>query len=216
MGYEAVVFDNDGVLVTPTRLSTLRSAMREAYAAVGVADPHPTAVEVLIGPESVGLLRSVAEQWGTDAESLWTARERAAVEHQRRDIREGKKERYPDVDALEALDRPTAVVSNNQHETVQFVLEYLDIDGPDPILGREPTLPGLRRKKPTPYYIERALEALATRDALYVGDRQKDVVAARAAGIDVAYIRREHNAEPPLEVEPTHAIDSLAELPGIV
>ena len=39
--YDAVLFDNDGVLVEPPAPETQRAAIREAFLAVGVDDPRP-------------------------------------------------------------------------------------------------------------------------------------------------------------------------------
>jgi phosphoglycolate phosphatase-like HAD superfamily hydrolase len=44
---------------------------------------------------------------------------------------------------------------------------------------------------------------------LYVGDSESDVEAARRAGVDVAFLRRTHNAERSLSVEPTYEVTSL-------
>lgn len=205
--YDAIVFDNDGVLTTPTDRDVLRGAIREAFEAVGVTDPPDEHVRTLLGP-SVDSLLDVAESHDVDPHYLWTEREHAAIEAQLGEIRTGRKRLYDDVGALDTLETAMAIVSNNQHETIGNVLEHFDLPWVDTWYGREPTIQGIDRKKPTPYYLEAALEDLAIDDALYVGDSWVDVEAADAAGIDAAFLRRDGH-EPARPVEPTYEIESL-------
>ncbi|MFC3958711.1 HAD family hydrolase [Halovivax cerinus] len=215
MGYDAFVFDNDGVLTTPTERAVLERAMETAFATVGVAAPPPEHVETLIGPTVEGL-RSIARTHDVDPADLWTARERAAIDAQLEAIRAGEKRLYDDVAAVTDLDVPRAIVSNNQHETIGNIVEHFELDGFDPWIGREPTLDGIRRKKPRPYYLERAVDALDATNPLYVGDSHSDVTAASAAGIDAAFVRRDHRTGYELETEPTHELPSLDRLAELV
>ena len=218
MRYDALVFDNDGVLTTPTRSDALRRAMRTAFETVGAPSPSPADVETLIRPD-VPSLRAIAEECGVDPSTLWEARERAAIDVQLAEIRAGRKRLYDDVTTLADLadlDVPRAIVSNNQHETIANIVDHFGLEGFDPWYGREPTLDGIRRKKPTPYYLERALEALDCERPLYVGDSRIDVIAAEAAGIDSAFVWREHRTGYEFPEEPTHEIDSLTALATLV
>ncbi|MDQ2049715.1 HAD-IA family hydrolase [Natronolimnohabitans sp. A-GB9] len=213
--YDAVVFDNDGVLTTPTEREALLEAIHDAFADVGVTDPPADHVRTLLGP-SVDSLREVADAHDVDPNDLWTAREHAAIETQLAEIEAGRKRRYDDVDALAPLESATAIVSNNQHETIANILNHFDFEWVDTWYGREPTVKGIDRKKPTPYYLELALEELGTENALYVGDSWVDVEAADAAGIDAAFLRRDHVEGVGLPAAPTYEIESLEELPGLL
>ncbi|WP_254765739.1 HAD family hydrolase [Salinilacihabitans rarus] len=220
MRYDAVVFDNDGVLTTPTRREALRRAMRTAFESVGAVAPADEHLDTLISPD-VPSLRSIATEHGVEASELWAARERAAVEVQYEEIRAGQKTLYDDVSSLDDLTAPRAIVSNNQHETIANIVEHFGLDGFDPWYGREPTIAGIERKKPTPYYLERAIDDIGCSNPLYVGDSWVDVAAADAVGIDSAFVWRDHRdgydlTAFDLESEPTHEIDTLAELPGLV
>ena len=217
MPYDAVVFDADGVLVEPTAGETLEAAIRAALAEHGVDDPSQEDVDGLraTSPEE---LRAVAERHGLDdAAAFWASRDEHASAAQRDAVRAGEKALYDDVGAVIDLPVPLAVVSNNQQATVDFVLEQAGLaDRFDPIYGREPTLEDVARKKPAPYYLERAIEALGAENPLFVGDSNVDLAAAEAAGVDSAFIRRPHRADYELTHEPTFEIESLAELPAIV
>ncbi|RKD95162.1 HAD family hydrolase [Halopiger aswanensis] len=213
--YDAVIFDNDGVLTTPTDYDVLVDATYNAFASVGAAEPTRDHVETLLGPD-VESLRRVADDHGVDPADLWAARERAAIEAQLEEIRAGRKRLYDDVSVLDRLEKPSAIVSNNQHETIENILEYLDIGGFDVCYGREPSIEGIQRKKPNTYYLESAIDDLGVANPLYVGDSRVDVTAAVEAGIDSAFVRRDHREGYDLPTEPDYEIDSLAALEDLV
>ncbi|RQH03086.1 HAD family hydrolase [Natrarchaeobius oligotrophus] len=215
--YDAVVFDNDGVLTTLTDREVLLEAITDAFREVGVAEPPAEQVRTLLGPD-VDSVRRIARDHGVDAEALWEARERAAVTAQFEELVAGRKRPYEDIAILEELEVPTGVVSNNQHETIANVLEQCDLAEFDVWYGREPSLEGIARKKPEPYYLERAIDDLGATNPLYVGDSPVDVIAADAAGVDAAFVRRDHRleSEPPTDPEPTYEIDSLEEIRPLV
>jgi len=119
---------------------------------------------------------------------------------------------HDDVAALDRLEVPLGLVSNNQHATIEFLLAHHDLPDFVTARGRRPTLDGAAARKPEPAYLEAALEELSVSDALYVGDSQKDVIAAQRAGIDSAYLRREHVADVELAAEPTFEVADLRDL----
>ncbi|ELY57370.1 HAD family hydrolase [Natronococcus jeotgali] len=211
MAYDAFVFDNDGVLTRPTDRSVLTDAICGAFAEVGVADPTTEEIETMLSP-TVDSLRAVATAYDLEPATLWEARERAAIEAQREELASGRKRTYDDVAALDALRAPTAIVSNNQHETIENVLEHCSLAPFDVWYGREPTLAGIERKKPEPYYLERAIDELGAENPIYVGDSRVDIAAADAVGIDAAFVRRDHRREYELPTAPTYELESLAGL----
>ena len=214
MSYEAVIFDNDGVLTEPTPSEVLRRAVRDAF---GEFDAEPT-TEGVDGVVHGGLTRikRVCEVHGIDHEAFWPRREAHAADAQRVAMETGAKPLYDDTDAIRELDVPLGVVSNNQHATVEHVLDVYDLrDHFAVAYGREPCVDGLRRSKPSPHYLERALSDLGIESALYVGDSNVDVLTASRAGIDSACVRRPHRADYQLVAEPTYEIDSLRNLSAI-
>lgn len=213
--YDAIVFDNDGVLTTPTERDVLVEAMHDAFETVGVTEPPTDHVDTLLRPD-VRSLRRIADDHGIGPEELWTAREDAAIAVQLTELRTGRKRHYDDVATLESLSVPTGIVSNNQHETIGNIIEHCDLGGFDVWYGREPTLEGIERKKPTPYYLERAFADLDVENPLYVGDSRVDIAAADAAGVDAAFIRRDHRMGYELSTEPAHEIESLSRLSELV
>jgi len=216
--YDAILLDNDGVLVEPPSHETLREATRAAFEAVGVDDADERHVEDVMHGVTPELLGEVCGAYGIDRASFWEARDRRAAAAQRAEFRDGDRDRYDDVAALAALDQAFGVVSSNQHTMIEFILEYFEFEALfDTYYGRELAVESVRRKKPNPHYLERALDDLGTESALFVGDSESDVEAARRAGLDSAFVRRPHREGLELSVEPTYEVEDLwgvAEIAG--
>lgn len=210
MGYDAVLFDHDGVLVDLTSMATHRRGAREAFAAVGVEDPAEEDVEATSIGVTPEILTTVCERYGIDPSAFWFQRDSITARGQFEEIRAGEKGPYDDLDVLADLPVPMGVVSSNQRATVAFSLSYFGLaDHFETLQARDPTVESLARKKPDPYYVERALSELDASNALLVGDSESDVTAAERAGIDAAFVRRPHRADADLAVSPTHEIDGL-------
>lgn len=215
--YDAIVFDNDGVIVEPTDRAHITDAVYEAFRELG-HDTDRDAVDraVADGAGPAGTVGAADVAGSIDVETFWTRREERAAATQKRLVRDGTKALYDDVTVLETLDARMGMVSNNQHETVAFIVDHYGLDFFETVHGREPSVAGAERKKPDPYYLERALAELGTRDALYVGDSEVDIAAARRADVDSAFLRREHSADTDLAVEPTYEVPDLRGLAELV
>lgn len=215
-GYEAILLDMDGVIVEPSPGRVYEEAATEALRTVGVCDPDSEQRELLqsLPSERPERLRSLAQSCGVDSDELWRVREHIAADLQREAIAAGEKPLYEDVDQVRSIDARVGIVSNNQDRTVQEVVSQHDLEEwVDSWTGLDPTVSGLRRAKPSPWYLELVLDALDATSALYVGDAGSDVRAARRAGIDSAYIRREHTVPLESDLEPTYELSSLVDLP---
>jgi HAD superfamily hydrolase (TIGR01549 family) len=213
MSYEAVLFDNDGVLVEPIERSVLRRATWEAFDALGVSDPDPDDVNRLAIGVTPDLLSSVCATYGLDPARFWRARDYHSSHAQRVELRAGRAALYDDFDAVRDIDTPRGIVSSNQQDTVEFMHDFFATrDLFATAYGRDPTIRSLARKKPDPYYLHRALSDLNVDAALFVGDSESDVLAAQNAGLDAAFVRRPHRESYELSVDPTYEIDGLADL----
>lgn len=215
-GYDSLLLDFDGVLVTVVDRARRIEACREA--AVDELDAYEftldretiTTLSHSVPPETV---QSMSAQLGVAPEALWQFRDDLLAAVLQDAAAEGTKRPYPDVAALSDLDVPMGIASNNQHRIVEFVLEEYEFGEQfETVHGREPRLESLQHKKPEPTLLERALGDLGTSNPLYVGDKQKDVVAARRAGMDGVFVRREHNRDRSLDPAPSYEITSLEDL----
>ena len=214
--YDAVLFDNDGVLVEPPAHETAVEATREAFEAVGVRDPDQAHVDDIVRGTTVERLREMCAVYDVDVEAFWRARERLDERSQFEKFESGSRALYDDVRSVTNLDRPRGVVSNNHHSTVAFVLDFFGLRHAfDTYHGREKSVESLDLKKPNTHYLDRALAELGAESALYVGDSESDVRAAHRAGLDSAFVRRPHCRDTTLSVAPTHEIDSLRELAAV-
>ncbi|WP_435124371.1 HAD family hydrolase [Halobaculum sp. D14] len=216
MVYDAVIFDNDGVLVGRTSYDVLHEAAWDTFESLSVEDPDPDHVESMVVGVTPEQVEQVCATYDLTPREFWAARDRTAFEAQRREIHAGRKRLYDDIDTLRELSAPLGVVSSNQQETVDYVLDHYGVDDLfGTAYGREPTVESLRRKKPNSHYIDRALADLDAETALFVGDNESDVEAAHNAGVDSAFIRRPHRRNYDLSVSPTYDIDDLTDLPAI-
>lgn len=150
---------------------------------------------------------------GVDAERFWRLKEKHACDVARERMRAGERGVYDDTDAITELVDETEVtvglVSNNRRDTVEFVAEVFGLPF-GVVRGRSPTPEGFGRRKPFPDLLAEASEEMGSEGSeVYVGDRRKDVVAARAAGMEAAYLRRPHNEDEPLPSGVTYELDSL-------
>jgi HAD superfamily hydrolase (TIGR01549 family) len=207
--YDAVVFDNDGVLTERTGTAVLRRAAVAAFESFDVSPGKGTVDELLRGVDPAWVTET-CERLGVDPEAFWRERDAQFARAQCRAADAGRKPAYDDVSVLEALAVPMGVVSNNQDATIEHLFEVHDLHRHfETWYGREPTLESVHRKKPEPYYVERALADLDAERALYIGDKETDVLAAHAAGADSMLVRRDHNRNLDPEVDPTYDVNSL-------
>lgn len=215
--YDAVLFDNDGILVEPPTEARQLEAARHAFEAAGLADVDEDHLTAIGTGGSHDRVTEVCEALDVDADRLWRLRDEHDQRFQRADIEAGDRTTYDDIVAIGDCEAERAVVSNNHHVTVEFVLEHLGIDHLfRTYYGRERSLEGLLRTKPDPHYLECALADLGADSALYVGDRESDVVAAHSAGLDAVFVRRDHCRDVTLSTTPDHEIETLHELPALL
>jgi HAD superfamily hydrolase (TIGR01549 family) len=212
MDYDAIIFDNDGVLVTPTPRPLWQSASRLAFQDLGVRDAVGGHIERMDGHNLSALVR-LCEHYGVNSGEFWRRREAHAARAQRYEFRHGTKDAYDDIGAVTSLSVPVGIVSNNQQATIDFIVDYYDLgETVETYYGREPTLDGLARMKPGSYYLRQAVDDLGATNPLYVGDSSVDIAAADDLGVDSAFVRRPHRAGYETAPDPTYEITSLTEL----
>lgn len=215
--YDGLLLDHDGVIVSVGDESALDRAARNALRAAGVETPDPDAVERLSMWVTETDLLDVSRQYDLDPDALWRHRDEHALEELLDQLHDGGKTLYDDVDVLAEIDHHLGIVSNNQTRFIESVLDHHGIDHHfDTIRARAPHRESLPRKKPEPTLLEEAMTDLAVENPLYVGDSESDVEAGRRAGLDVAYIRREHNTDRPLECDPTYEVTGLDEVVDVL
>ena len=221
MTYDAVIFDNDGVLTTMTSHDRAHDAtaatLRELEYDLESAAVREIDDTIGRSAESVEAFRAICESHGIDPAYFWRIRETILTEGILEALVTGEKRVHEDVDAIFDLDRRLAIVSNTQHRTLTKIVDHFSWERTfATYYGREPTLEGFTRMKPDPYYVEKTIADLGTENVLFVGDSSNDIGAARNVGIDSAFVRRPRKADLGLELQPTYEITDLEQLSSIV
>jgi len=215
--YDTILFDCDGILIDPPAYETQVEATRAAFEEVGVTEIDRRHLDDIVNGTTVERLHEICTAYDLNTETFWEARERHDERSQFGDFRMDSRSRYDDVPTISNLSQTCGVVSNNHHSTIEFVLDFFDLQ---PMFatyyGREKTVESLDLKKPNTHYLDQALTELGAESALYVGDSESDVVAAHRAGLDSAFVRRPHCRDVTFSITPTYEINNLHELTKIM
>ncbi|WP_262180132.1 HAD family hydrolase [Haloarcula laminariae] len=208
--YDGLLLDHDGVLLTLTDRATLREAALAALRDAGIERPSDADAEALSIRVTSDDLVALADRLAVEPQRLWRCREDRIAALLCEELDAGRKAPYDDVPALDGVAVPAGVVSNNQRRIVEAALDAHGLTGRfETVVARGPTVESLTEKKPEPTYLESAMADIGCANPLYVGDSESDVVAADRAGVDVAFLRRDHNADTALDSRPTYDVGSL-------
>lgn len=212
---QLLLFDMDGVILEGHGTDPVvhDHALDDAIAEDGLRVDNET-WSLLAGYEyDTDFIRG-CDHLGVDPVAFYRRRERHSASHTIDRLAAGHRTLYPDSDALDTLanDYNLGLISNNYDAVVAFVVDHYDLDAFEYVRGRDPGVGGFYRRKPNPHYLLAGREALGCTDGVYVGDRATDVMAATRAGLDAVFIRRTHNTDASLPVEPLAEIDSLTAL----
>ncbi|MDY6777456.1 MAG: HAD family hydrolase [Candidatus Nanohaloarchaea archaeon] len=216
MGYDAIIFDNDGVLIDVNAGGEERrkQRIRSMYRRMGL-DQVPDDYIEAARHRQMDRVQQICQQHNIDPDEFWQYREQDAYHFQKQQIQRGEKDLYPDFDAVKHLARRygTGIVSNNQQQTIDFIIDHFQLHNLfQTAYGVHPSHEGVKKRKPNTYYLNLALADLGTRNVLYVGDSETDMKAAERAGLDAAFLRREHRANYRLETDPDLEVRTLQEL----
>ncbi|EMA44649.1 HAD family hydrolase [Halobiforma nitratireducens] len=221
-GKQALLFDMDGVILEGdgTDPDVHARAFRDAVDDLDFDLDPEVPLESLFPLETDEYTETFAracQELGLEPAEFYALREEYSAKRSIDRIRDGTRGLYDDVDVLDVLDElerghPVGLVSNNYDPTVSFVVDHFDLEAFSFVRGRDLGVEGFRRRKPEPYYIEMALDALGLDSGIYVGDRETDLLAAQNAGLTPVLLRRPHNETLEPSVDGYLEIDSLEEL----
>ncbi|NGM69353.1 HAD family hydrolase [Natronolimnobius sp. AArcel1] len=222
-----VLFDMDGVLVegdgsnATVHARALTDVLEDPEIDLDhahLSDLSAENRETLEAYEYTPAFETVCESIEIDPADLYRRREAYSADRIVDRIRAGTRGLYADVDAISEVQNQcvTGVVSSNYDAVVAFVLEHFELDSFAFARGRSPGVDGFYRRKPNPYYLTEALEALDSTEGYYVGDRASDLVAAERVGLEPVLVRRPHNEALEPALETYIEIETLAELSEVV
>lgn len=210
MKYDLVIFDLDGTLLNT--LDDLTSACNHALAGFGFPTRTPEQVRLSVGNGAARLMRRSAPE-GTPEDALdrlLTDFKAYYAQH----VNEATRP-YPGIPeliaALNARGLRVAVNSNKPDAATQALCDAHFGGALAMALGEKGDIP----KKPAPDGARRIMDALGVAPArtLYVGDGDTDLMTARNAGIDAAWVswgfrKREELGDLPVP----HAFDTAQAL----
>jgi phosphoglycolate phosphatase-like HAD superfamily hydrolase len=216
-GYDSLLLDHDGVLVnvlgSDTRVPAFQNKFEATVEADGFDQPTREQITPLANSITHDEVHSLGDQFGIDPERLWQYRDDCMADVLTEAVHAGEKTAFEDTAAIASLDHPVGVASNNQTRFVEFVLEHYEMtDHVETVHAREPHLSSLERKKPEPVFLEAAKADLGVDNPLYVGDKETDIIAGQRAGMDTAFLRRDHNRDVTPATRPTHEVSGLDEV----
>lgn len=210
-----MLLDMDGVVLQGhgTDDSVHDTALDDALQRYGL-DPDAETRALLSGHEYDTDFVAGCRRLGVDPVAFYGERERRSAKRAIERLEADTRTVYPGVSALPDLADQYALglVSNNYDAVARFVVDHHGLDCFSHVRGRDTGVRGFYRRKPDPAYLLDALDALDGDGGIYVGDRATDVLAATRAGLASAFVRRDHNADASLPVEPTHVVGSLSAL----
>lgn len=207
---DTVLFDLDGTLVDsiPLIAETLRKTILAFHPEV-VLDP--ATIESMIGPPLATSFRRFTDDEAMVGRmidryrAIYVADEPAAIRifpHVEETLRELKRKGY----------RLGIVTTKFTVSALPSLTHFGIVDLFDVIIGLE----HVKRHKPDPEPVLKALAALPHQDAVMVGDTEGDLLAGRAAGILVCAVGWSHRREALHALHPDFWIEDFAEfIPAI-
>lgn len=124
--YEAILFDCDGVLVETPGKGNLVEAMRRVQHQFELSDPP----EQMVADFFRGNLSSITDRCrsaGIDRKAFCAEAAREAVQAQLTEIRSGLRTTYDDIDAVQKLNQPLGVISDNHPRVLSFLFQRFDL-----------------------------------------------------------------------------------------
>ena len=206
MKYELVIFDLDGTLLDT--LDDLAAACNFALRQAGFPERTREQVRLSIGNGVVNLMRRSAPEGiqGETQEKLLSDFRAYYAEHVNDHTRP-----YPGIQALLDALREAGVriaVNSNKPSAATQALCAAHFEGSlDVVMGEQASVP----RKPSPEGARQIMEAMkaAPERTLYVGDSDTDLMTARNAGIDAAWVSWGYRRRRELgEVDVPHAFDT--------
>lgn len=210
---EAIVFDLDGTLADTA--ADIREALVRALAAEKLPPVNVESVRLMIGGGPRLLVTRALDRLGVADDDSLVDRLTKGFHSEYLAQRNRKSRLFAGVEKgleyLKAAGLRLGVCSNKPDDLCQLAVKNFGLDDMlDTVLGSGSGLP----RKPDPAPLLHVVERLGATPstALYVGDSETDVKAARAAGIKVVLVDYGYTVRPASQLGADAVIGSLTEL----
>lgn len=113
------------------------------------------------------------------------------------------------LEALKPRDPYTAVISNAPESAVETTMKFFDLKKYFDYYRGVESFEDLKLRKPHPDHLRIAAAELQSPPSLYIGDAKSDIEAAKKAGMDSAWVKREEFKS---DLEASYEVEDLEEL----
>ncbi len=211
-----LIMDLDGTLIDS--VPDVCAALNRALASTGLAPLSPQQVRKMVGHGArVMIEHAVRESGGAEDLDIDAIRDLFIAEYVARPV--DNTVIYPGVVA--ALDKFRAdgallgICTNKPEQTTYPVLDALGLRDYFPAIVCGNTLP---YSKPDPRHVHRVIEMLGgdAAGAVFVGDSETDIAAARNAGLPIVLVSYGYTLSPPDQLGADILIDNFGDLPAVL
>lgn len=207
IAFDCIGFDLDGTLLHTGR--ELAASLNHTLEAGGLEPIAPDQAITMIGGGAGALLRRALERQGVTDPAETDALLPVLIDHYGRHLGSDT-DIYPGLIPLLEILRDAgialAVVTNKNEELSRRLLDIMDLSRFFPLVIGGDTL-GPDLKKPKPDMLQFMLRSINSRNALFVGDSEYDVMAAKAAGLPCVAVSFGYATEDLAALGADHIID---------
>ncbi|MFB6190030.1 MAG: HAD family hydrolase [Candidatus Nanohaloarchaea archaeon] len=221
MDYGSVVFDMDGVILDfeGDGFNWKYDAVREVLQERGV-DPSGysrTELDAFLGDRGVEACVEACNDLGLEAGDVWEDIARKTSEARIERVRSGEFTLFPEVrevlEQLEDMKLGLGVISNAPEEAVEAVITHYNLRKHFKFFRGITGFDDLTSRKPHPDHLRMAQAELKREPYIYAGDAESDLIAAREAGMDSAWVKR---TDAKVDVRPDYEVKDLEEFIEVV
>ncbi len=222
MEYGSVIFDMDGVVLKFDGGNNFKwkyDAVRDALRQKGVNPDGMSRLDLdaFMGDQGVEKCVDACEGHGIDPGETWELIAEKTTRARVRMMKEGAFQLYPDaenaIDALREEEVELGLISNAPEMAVEATVSFYGLKSELEFFRGITSFRDLLSRKPHPDHLEFAKAELKRKPFLYVGDAESDIIAAREAGMDSVWVKRDGGA---MDVKPDYEVESLDRLVEIV
>lgn len=221
MDYGSVVFDMDGVILDfeGDDFNWKYDAVREVLQERGIdpSDYSRGELDVFLGDRGVDKCIRACRNLGLEPSDVWEAIAQETSKARIERVESGEFALFPEVrrtlERLEDMKLSLGVISNAPEEAVEAVITHYGLRSHFKFFRGVTGFDDLTSRKPHPDHLRVAQAELKREPYIYAGDAESDLIAAREAGMDSAWIRRN---DAKVDVSPDYEVKDLKEFIEVI